>query len=187
MLWILRTGSTWRDLPDRDGKWISVYQRFRRWAEQGVWDALPEAPVELGLTDDWMHMIDTASVRAHSQAAGAEGGLMRTLLVEAAETLGDVPTAASIMPASAPLIRISNSNSTASEPRAVASSEPRRCPAGRMKAGRTVRNGGVEMGTGPEGPVSVARLSRAPFGHAVRRTARMSTLSLAVVILDIRT
>jgi hypothetical protein len=45
----------------------------------------------------------------------------------------------------------------------------------------------AEMGTGPEGPVSVARLSRAPFGHAARRTARMSTLSLAVVILDIRT
>lgn len=74
MLWILRTGSPWRDLPDGYGKWISVYQRFRRWAEQGVWDGLLETLVELGLTDDWMHMIDTTAVRAHSQAAGTKGG-----------------------------------------------------------------------------------------------------------------
>ncbi len=87
MLWILRTGSPWRDLPESYGKWISVYQRFRRWAEQGVWDALLETLVELGLTDDWMHMMDTTSVRAHSQAAGAKGGLIRTLLVEAAAVL----------------------------------------------------------------------------------------------------
>ncbi len=87
MLWILRTGSPWRDLPEAYGKWISVYQRFRRWAEQGVWDALLETLVELGLTDDWMHMIDTTTVHAHFQAAGGKGGLLRTRLVEAAAAL----------------------------------------------------------------------------------------------------
>ncbi len=87
MLWIMRTGSPWRDLPEGYGKWISVYQRFRRWADQGVWDALLETLVDLGLTDDWTHMIDTTTVRAHSQATGGKGGLLRTRLVEAAAAL----------------------------------------------------------------------------------------------------
>ncbi|WIJ23915.1 transposase [Devosia sp. RR2S18] len=59
MLHVLRVGCPWRDLHERYGKWNSVYVRFRRWAEQGVWDALLETLVELGLTDDWQHMIDS--------------------------------------------------------------------------------------------------------------------------------
>ena len=56
-------------------------------AEQGVWDALLETLVELGLTDDWQHMIDSTTIRDHSQAAGAEGGLIRPLLVDHAAAL----------------------------------------------------------------------------------------------------
>ena len=56
--------------------------RFRRWAEQRVWDALLETLVELGLADDWQHMIDSTTVRGHCQAAGAKGGLIRRLLVD---------------------------------------------------------------------------------------------------------
>ena len=40
MLHVLRVGCSWRDMHERYGKWNSVYVRFRRWAEQGVWDAL---------------------------------------------------------------------------------------------------------------------------------------------------
>lgn len=83
----MRTGSPWRYLPAAYGKWNSVYVRFRRWAETGVWDAILETLVELGLTDDWQHMMDTTTVRAHSQAAGGKGGHIRTLLVEAAAAL----------------------------------------------------------------------------------------------------
>ncbi|GEM_PF-7052398 len=61
--------------------------RFRRWAEQGVWDAMLDTLVELGLTDDWQHMIDSTIVRGHSQAAGAKGGPARKALVEAAAAL----------------------------------------------------------------------------------------------------
>ena len=87
MLYVMRVGCPWRDMHERYGKWNSVYVRFRRWAEQGVWDALLETLVELGLTDNWQHMIDTTTVRGHSQAAGAKGGLIRRVLVEAAAAL----------------------------------------------------------------------------------------------------
>ena len=87
MLHVLRVGCPWRDMHERYGKWNSIYVRFRRWAEQGVWDAMLETLVELGLTDDWQHMVDSTSVRGHSQAAGAKGGLTRRVLVEAAAAL----------------------------------------------------------------------------------------------------
>lgn len=87
MLYVLRVGCPWRDMHERYGLWNSVYVRFRRWAEQGVWDALLETLVELGLTDDWQHMIDSTTVRGHSQAAGARGGLIRRALVAAAAAL----------------------------------------------------------------------------------------------------
>jgi len=53
MLHVLRTGCPWRRMPARYGKWNSVYVRFRRWREQGVWDGLMAALAPLGLTDDW--------------------------------------------------------------------------------------------------------------------------------------
>jgi transposase len=87
MLYVLRVGCPWRDMHERYGKWNSVYVRFRRWAEQGVWDALLETLVELGLSDDLKHMIDSTAVRGHSQAAGAKGGLIIRALVEAAAAL----------------------------------------------------------------------------------------------------
>ena len=80
-------GCPWRDMHERYGKWNSVYVRFRRWAGQGVWDALLQTLVELGLTDDWQHMIDSTSVRGHVSAAGGKGGLVRTLLVDHAAAL----------------------------------------------------------------------------------------------------
>lgn len=87
MLHVLRVGCPWRDMHERYGKWNSVYVRFRRWAKQGIWDALLETFVELGLADNWQHMIDSTTVRGHSQAAGAKGGLIRRRLVDHAAAL----------------------------------------------------------------------------------------------------
>ncbi|MBY0174523.1 transposase [Micrococcus luteus] len=38
--WRFRTGSAWRDLPDRFGSWNTIYKNFRRWASDGVWEDL---------------------------------------------------------------------------------------------------------------------------------------------------
>src|SRR5436305_1572293 len=37
VLWIAKTGAPWRDLPERFGNWNSVWRRFDRWAQKGVW------------------------------------------------------------------------------------------------------------------------------------------------------
>ena len=87
MLHVLRTGCPWRDMHERYGKWNSVYVRFRRWTEQGVWDALLQTLVDQGLTDNWQHMLDSTVVRAHSQATGGKGGLIRRVLVDHAAAL----------------------------------------------------------------------------------------------------
>lgn len=70
ILWVLRTGAPWRDLPSRFGPWESVYSRFRRWAQRGVWAKVFE---ELSKdADDETFMIDASIVRAHQDATGAE-------------------------------------------------------------------------------------------------------------------
>jgi transposase len=40
ILWILKTGSPWRDLPEEFGKWQTVYNRFGRSIIEGVWDRI---------------------------------------------------------------------------------------------------------------------------------------------------
>ena len=72
VLWIARSGSPWRDLPDAFGKWNTVYVRFSRWAKAGVWGKLFKA---LADDPDFEYLIvDSTVVRAHQHAAGAKGG-----------------------------------------------------------------------------------------------------------------
>ena len=75
MLWIARTGSQWRQLPDEYGKWNSVFRRFRRWTELGVFDALVESLSELVERERSADMVDTTIVRAHHCAVGLKRGL----------------------------------------------------------------------------------------------------------------
>jgi transposase len=67
VLWIARTGAPWADLPERFGKYDTVYQRFNRWAKKGRWQAIFEALQDPVL--DWV-MVDSSIVRAHQHAAG---------------------------------------------------------------------------------------------------------------------
>ena len=48
ILWILRTGSPWRDLPERFGPWATVASRFYRWRKQGLWLRCSGKPLPLG-------------------------------------------------------------------------------------------------------------------------------------------
>ncbi len=84
VLWIVRTGSPWRDLPEVFGDWNSVFRRFSRWSAKGVWWRIFEAMSE---DPDFEYLIvDSTIVRAHQHAAGAKkGGLkIRPLAARAA-------------------------------------------------------------------------------------------------------
>ncbi len=70
VLWILRTGSPWRDLPVELGNWHNTYTRFSRWGDSGVWQRVSEA---LSSEPDLQALlIDSTIVRAHQHAAGAQ-------------------------------------------------------------------------------------------------------------------
>ena len=68
VLYATATGGPWRDLPPRFGKWNTVWRRFRRWAEAGVWGRVLDA---LRDKDDATLVLDSTVVRAHPAAAGA--------------------------------------------------------------------------------------------------------------------
>ena len=69
VLWIVRTGAPWRDLPERFGESNRVFQRFHRWAKKGVWQRIFDALQDPDL--EWV-MLDATIVRAHVPAAGAQ-------------------------------------------------------------------------------------------------------------------
>ena len=73
VLWRVRTGVPWRDLPGEFGKGNSVFQRFRRWAKAGVFERVF---VHLSGEPDFEYaLIDGTIVPAHPKASGARGGL----------------------------------------------------------------------------------------------------------------
>lgn len=72
VLWVLRSGARWSDLPERYGQYKTVHKRFSRWAKAGVWERVFKL-----LTADRRNeylMLDTTLVRAHQQAATGKGG-----------------------------------------------------------------------------------------------------------------
>jgi transposase len=78
ILWVLRTGAPWRDLPERFGPWATAWSRFRRWTAAGVWarilGVLQRDADAAGHLDWAIHYVDGTVVRAHQHAAGAQGG-----------------------------------------------------------------------------------------------------------------
>jgi transposase len=82
ILWVLRTGAPWRDVPDRYGKWTTIYSRFQRWRKSGIWDKMfvgLQTALEQENNVDWeVHFIDSTTVRAHQHASGAKKVVPKT-------------------------------------------------------------------------------------------------------------
>lgn len=76
IVWLLKTGAPWRDLPERYGKWQTVASRFYRWQKNGVWDRVFAHLQQIKDGDgqlDWeVHYVDGSVIRAHQHAAGAK-------------------------------------------------------------------------------------------------------------------
>jgi transposase len=74
ILWRLKTGAPWRDVPSRYGPWQTCYDRFVRWRRDGTWERLlkdvqtkSDAVGEV----EWLVSVDSTVARAHQHAAGA--------------------------------------------------------------------------------------------------------------------
>ena len=72
VLWLVRTGAPWRDLPEVFGAWNSLFRRFSRWSAKGVWRrrlaALSDDP------DFECLIVGSTIIRARQHAAGAKKG-----------------------------------------------------------------------------------------------------------------
>jgi len=78
ILWVLRTGAPWRDLPERYGPWQTCYDRFVRWRNDGTWERILQAiqtdadePSNVNRIVWEGCVVDASIVKAHPHAAGA--------------------------------------------------------------------------------------------------------------------
>lgn len=70
MLWVLRTGAPWRDLPKSYPSWKTVHTRFLRWSKQGIWKNILDALA--AEQDDELAIIDASVIRVHQDAVGGK-------------------------------------------------------------------------------------------------------------------
>ena len=86
LLWILRTGSPWRDLPEEFGPWETYFGYFDRWNANGTLDEilrrLRAAQIDIGAIDEELWCIDGTIVRAHRCAGGGgKKGIRKNRLI----------------------------------------------------------------------------------------------------------
>ena len=74
VLWMVRMGAPWRGLPEAFGSWNSVFRRFRRWAQAGIFERLFQ--LLSGDPDFEYALIDGTIIRVHQHGTGAKGGLV---------------------------------------------------------------------------------------------------------------
>ncbi|MFD6760264.1 IS5 family transposase [Streptomyces roseolus] len=77
IVWKFRTGTAWRDMPERYGPWATLHTRFRRWAMDGTFDRMlraAQAKADAAGDIEWLVSVDSTVVRAHQHAAGARKG-----------------------------------------------------------------------------------------------------------------
>jgi transposase len=79
ILHVLKSGCRWCDCPPEYGPPTTIYNRFVRWAERGVWERLFRELAARGRSSE-TQMIDATYVKAHRSAAGAKRGSRRRRL-----------------------------------------------------------------------------------------------------------
>jgi transposase len=90
VVYVAKTGIPWRDLPERFGRWNSVWRRFDRWCASGVWSGLAKI---LGDPDlDELHL-DSTSVKAHQSASGSQRKPAEKKKPRTSGVVSDVPAA----------------------------------------------------------------------------------------------
>ncbi|RME13139.1 MAG: IS5 family transposase [Bacteroidetes bacterium] len=67
VLYVLKTGVPWRDLPERFGNWNSVWRRFDRWCENGAWERIVKELCEYDFEEV---QLDSTSIKVHLAAVG---------------------------------------------------------------------------------------------------------------------
>ncbi|MFF9301794.1 IS5 family transposase [Streptomyces sp. NPDC014764] len=80
IVWKFRTGTAWRDVPERYGSWATLHTRFRRWAKDGTFERMlraAQARADAAGDIEWLVSVDSTIVRAHQHAAGARKGGLR--------------------------------------------------------------------------------------------------------------
>jgi transposase len=73
ILHVLRTGCRWCDCPPEYGPPTTIYNRFARWAQRGVWERLFRELADRGRSTE-LQMIDSTHIKAHRSASGGKGG-----------------------------------------------------------------------------------------------------------------
>jgi transposase len=73
ILHVIKSGCRWCDCPPEYGPPTTIYNRFVRWAERGIWERLFRALAARGRSTD-LQMIDSTHIKAHRSAAGAKRG-----------------------------------------------------------------------------------------------------------------
>jgi len=73
ILYVAESGCKWRQLPEQFGKWDTIYQRMRRWADNGVWPRVLEAlQSQLNISLDITALsLDSTSIKVHPDGTGA--------------------------------------------------------------------------------------------------------------------
>ena len=70
ILWILKSGARWRDLPARYGNWNSIYHKFRKWCSQGLFECLLKI-VNADANNSALLEIDSTFCKVHQSACSS--------------------------------------------------------------------------------------------------------------------
>ena len=73
ILHVLKVGCRWQDTPSAYGPHTTIYNRYNRWSQRGVWQRLFAKIAAIGSVPDEL-MLDASHVKAHRSASGGKGG-----------------------------------------------------------------------------------------------------------------